>query len=353
MAFCNAEFFLGATGENGFVNRFADVYNNSADWRVYIIKGGAGCGKSTFMKRLADSCDCAILCRCSSDPQSLDAVILPDKKVMIADGTAPHILEPKYAGMCERIVNFFDILDSEMLYKNRNQIREIYKENAQFHKQAKTYISCAGAFLRSRFETATSEIDNAKCRKFASSIAKKYIKKKGESEKIYNIYLEAVTPDGWVCFNKTPNAFCENVITIADDFGAVADAIIRQLLSIAKANNHTVFACYNPILPDVLRGIILPECNFAVVCTDFLSNSFLATKKVHFKRFYKDTKVLTNEQMKFCKKSAKFMISNAEKELRSAKLSHDRLEKYYISVADFPKTDDIFKKVLTEIENIE
>lgn len=353
MAFCNAEFFLGATGENGFVNRFADVYNNETDWRVYIIKGGAGCGKSTFMKRLADSCDGAILCRCSSDPQSLDAVIFPDKKVMIADGTAPHILEPKFAGVCERIVNFFDILDSEVLYKNRSQIREIYKENAEFHKRAKMYIGCAGTFLRSRFDTAVNQVDDKKCRKFVSSIVKKYLKKKGKKQKIYNTYIEAVTPDGWVCFNNTPNAFCENVITIEDDFGAVADAITRQLLKLLKAENHTVFACYNPVLPDVLRGVIVPECNFAIVCTDFLSNSFKATKKVHFRRFYKDVGVLNSEQMKFCKKSAKFMISNAEKELRSAKLSHDRLEKFYISVADFSKTDEIFKKVLTEIKSVE
>ena len=305
------------------------------------------------MKRLADSCDDAILCRCSSDPQSLDAVIFCDKKIMIADGTAPHVLEPKYAGVCERIVNFFDILDNEMLYKNRGQILDIYKENSEFHKRAKMHIGCAGAFLRSRFDASLSQVDNDKCRKFVSSVAKKYLKKKGESQKIYNTYLEAVTPDGWVCFSNTPNAFCENIITIEDDFGAVADTIIRQLLNILKADNHTVFACYNPILPDVLRGIIVPECNFAIVCTDFLSSSFKPTKKVHFRRFYKDVDILNSEQMKFCKKSAKLMISNAENELRGAKLSHDRLEKFYISAADFSKTDDIFKKVLSEIKSVE
>ena len=109
MAFCNAEFFLGATGENGFVNRFADVYNNENDWRVYIIKGGAGCGKSTFMKRIAKKlvslgCETELL-HCSSDPDSLDGVCAREVGFLILDGTSPHVVDPKCPGAVDEIIN--------------------------------------------------------------------------------------------------------------------------------------------------------------------------------------------------------------------------------------------------------
>lgn len=90
----DVSFFLGANSANGFVSRFSNVYNLTDGWRVYIIKGGPGTGKSSLMKKLASSAKergfTPQLCYCSSDPVSLDAVIIPENKFMIADGTAPH-----------------------------------------------------------------------------------------------------------------------------------------------------------------------------------------------------------------------------------------------------------------------
>ena len=35
---------------------------------------------------------------CSSDVDSLDAIAVPSLKVAIVDGTAPHVIEPKFPG---------------------------------------------------------------------------------------------------------------------------------------------------------------------------------------------------------------------------------------------------------------
>ena len=42
--------FLGANSADGFLNRF---YSKGEDLYTYIIKGGPGCGKSSFMKAVA------------------------------------------------------------------------------------------------------------------------------------------------------------------------------------------------------------------------------------------------------------------------------------------------------------
>ena len=87
-------FFLGANTPQGFVSRFDQLADADDGWREYVIKGGPGCGKSTMMKKIVEALednnpDMEII-HCSSDVDSLDAVIVPALKLSIADGTLPH-----------------------------------------------------------------------------------------------------------------------------------------------------------------------------------------------------------------------------------------------------------------------
>ena len=75
----NPKYFLAANSCRGFVSEFES--NCDQNFSTYIIKGGPGTGKSSFMKRVAEkSNETAILCPCSSDPESLDAVIFEKSK---------------------------------------------------------------------------------------------------------------------------------------------------------------------------------------------------------------------------------------------------------------------------------
>ena len=120
------KYFLAANSTSGFVSYFGECYDNLDGWRVYIIKGGPGTGKSSFMRRVALIAESkgidSIYCPCSSDPDSLDAVIFEDIKVVILDGTAPHIVEPSLWGACENIINLGDFWDKSLLYENRKAI---------------------------------------------------------------------------------------------------------------------------------------------------------------------------------------------------------------------------------------
>ena len=87
-------FFLGSNSPQGFVSRFDQLSDPTLGWRTFIIKGGPGTGKSTLMKKAAsamqDICPNLEYIHCSSDVDSLDAVIFPQLRVSIADGTAPQ-----------------------------------------------------------------------------------------------------------------------------------------------------------------------------------------------------------------------------------------------------------------------
>ena len=47
-------FFLGANSPQGFVSRFDQLDCGDPQWHTFIIKGGPGCGKSSFMRRIAE-----------------------------------------------------------------------------------------------------------------------------------------------------------------------------------------------------------------------------------------------------------------------------------------------------------
>ena len=61
---------------------------------LYIIKSGPGSGKSSLMRRVERHLQAAGLkteqVLCSGDPDSLDAVIVPELGAAIVDGTAPQ-----------------------------------------------------------------------------------------------------------------------------------------------------------------------------------------------------------------------------------------------------------------------
>ena len=87
-------YFLGANSPAGFYSLYDELIDPAEAEGIYILKGGPGCGKSTLMRQVAQRAEDAGLrveyIPCSGDPDSLDGVILPEKKVALVDGTAPH-----------------------------------------------------------------------------------------------------------------------------------------------------------------------------------------------------------------------------------------------------------------------
>lgn len=87
-------YFLGANSPTGFFSLYDELIDRETANALFILKGGAGCGKSSFMRRIGRHAEAAgystqyILC--SGDPKSLDALIIPELKTAFVDGTAPH-----------------------------------------------------------------------------------------------------------------------------------------------------------------------------------------------------------------------------------------------------------------------
>ena len=92
------QYFLGANAPSGFYSLYSELIPLESARAIYILKGGPGCGKSTLMRavglRMEEEGLAAEYILCSGDPDSLDALVLPEKGVALVDGTAPHAAAP-------------------------------------------------------------------------------------------------------------------------------------------------------------------------------------------------------------------------------------------------------------------
>lgn len=97
-------YFPGANTGRGFIGHFEGIVPPwSEPHYTYVLKGGPGVGKSTLMKK------CAAIARangftveefrCASDPESFDAVRIPQRRLVLLDGTAPHTIDPAMPGI--------------------------------------------------------------------------------------------------------------------------------------------------------------------------------------------------------------------------------------------------------------
>lgn len=348
------QFFLGCNSERGFVSKFENAYDPTDGWRAFIIKGGPGTGKSTLMKKVAaklsEKGEKVIISPCTGDPDSLDAVIAPGLKVIIMDGTAPHIVEGTYIGASERIVNLGAAFDNEMLYENREKIIGISDKISKTYSKVYRYTSILGAFEndihKMLLPTVKRDKINSYCRNFAKSRLKKLPKKGTETV----CFLDAITCRGKMFFDKTAPLVCKNVITVCDGGGTAADILLKNIKTAALENGYDVAACPDPLNPGGrLKHLLIPEAGTALVSEPSGSQG-ARSRKIHAKRFY-DEKLLSlsKERRNFDKRAMKEIEKITVAAMAEAKSLHDELEKLYTPAVDFAEVDRISEKVISDI----
>ncbi len=312
----NTEFFAGVNTEKGFCG-YLEGYFNQAD-RVYIIKGTPGSGKSTLMKNLASDCEkmgfAVHRILCSSDPESLDGIYLPEKKRGIADGTSPHVLEPK-SPLAKEILfdtgRFINIkkLDRDGIFKASAKKRECYRKGYEYIKSgvAAERSGLLGAVLNK--ESMENCIERFLKRHILSGVF-------GETD--FRV-AAAFTGKGFVNCNPFPKAnkvFCLK--------GLGKEYFLKRLIEKACLMCEKTTLCPHPTRFGEYEGAYFHGKGVYVTLSEKEGEVLRTTRFVTEKEGVKDGLLL-----------AKKAYSLAEKELSKAANHHKELEAYYSSAMDF------------------
>lgn len=347
-------YFLAANSCEGFVSEFGNCYNPNGDWKVYIIKGGPGTGKSSFMRKVAKTAEeknlNCIYCPCSSDPNSLDGVILPEKKTVILDGTAPHTLDPIYPGVCEEILNFGEFWDSEKL-NDKAEIINITNKNKALHATASRYLQAVGQLLLDNYKTALSSTQKPKAERFAKKLCKEYIPKTDKTPYEWVRFIGGVSPQGLISYPETVENACKQIIIVKDKYSACSKIIMEEIRKSALQNGHEIITLKNPFLPSLITDhIIIPKLSLAFVTENDFINFNSDSRRIHSRRFeYTNQLRQSKERLKFNKKATAYLLDCAFSTLSEAKSVHDTLESYYIKAMNFEKLNDFAEKFCKKI----
>lgn len=352
----DVHYFLGTNSPFGFVCFFQQL--NDADSGIYcnILKGGPGTGKSTLMKNVAAEMlgkDMGVdFVHCSSDPDSLDAVIIRDKNICIADGTAPHVIEPVYPGAVENIINLGEAWKKDKLKENKENIIKATKENSAAHSTSIRFLKGAEVMLADSKRIQRNLIMEEKLFAYADRLTRRLFKKKSENAEgsEQKIFLSAITPKGVMFFENTVKALADEIIVVDDSIGSVNGMLMQKIREKAMSNGYDIISAFCPMNPGgTPEHIIIPECSLAFVrkhCTCQIDGG----RTIHAKRFIDNDKLKEFKQrLAFNRKVGDDLILRAVSSLKVAKEIHDKLESYYVPNMDFEKIKQIQKSVIKSL----
>lgn len=350
------QYFLGTNAPTGFYSLYDQLLPPEEARAIYILKGGPGCGKSTLMGRVAARLEDAghpveyILC--SGDPGSLDAILVPGLEAAIVDGTAPHVIEPKYPGAVERYVNMGDCYDAAALRPLRREIIDLMSAYKGCYARAYRILGAAGEVLedqRCALDTAALE---AKLAKRAQGIlSREFPKQKGApAGRVKRRFLGAVTHRGPMTLYDTALAQCGRVYQLADSC-SLAHLLLTPLLEGAVAGGYDVVACPDPMAPHRLAHLLVPELGLAfLTCPGELAPPGKPYRRLRLDEAAGSELLRRNRpRLRFAKKVASALVEEGTAALAQAKSLHDQLELVYNPHVDFGLVDSLARDLGDEI----
>ncbi len=355
--------FLGANTPSGFLSRFDQLADVNDGWRLFVIKGGPGSGKSTLIRRVATELERAGLdaeyIHCSSDADSLDGAIFPELRCAIADGTPPHAIEPKYPGAFETLVCLNDCWDEERLAGARGEIIALSADIASCHRRCCRYLAAAALLQNEVYQLAAACTDAAKIERCAKGIAGREFPRHARQPGCERLrFLSAVTNKGRIFFSDTVRATCDRLYLIDDEWGVSSRLLLIRLRALALASGLDTVSSYCPLSPcERLEHLIIPALRLGFFtknsrhALDVSSLSGVSIHVVHAARFT-DMEALRRRRQRigFTSKMSERLIAEAEDQLAAAKQLHDELEKYYTAATDFDavrlRGDALIEKLL-------
>ena len=359
MSEIHKSFFLGANSPQGFVSRFDQLRPKNQPWDTFILKGGPGTGKSSLMKsvaaRLATYSTNVDYIHCSADTDSLDAIIMNDLHISIADGTSPHTLEPQYAGLGEHFVVLNDAIDSSILANYEQEIKDISAKKSTCHSQCCKLLSASASLVSDTYQIAHAHTDISKISTFAKNFCARECKPVSKSAGKESIrFLSGFTNQGSFVFEDTLTLLCDEIIFVDDDFGSVCTPLLAEIKNISLENGYDVISCYCPLYPfHKLDYLILPEKRMGFVCMNKIHNlKLLPHRIIHSQRFC-DVEQLKEykNRMKFNKKASIQLIERGCCLLADAKEHHKSLETYYGLATNYTQVEEITQKLLQRLES--
>lgn len=254
--------FASSNRADGFHSDFEAVFSEVG--RRILLKGGPGTGKSSFLRAAAEAAEKRGMAverfACSSDPSSLDGVMIPALDLALADATAPHEMSPRLPGAADSLVDLGQFWDRKLLAAHRVEIETLGAKKAAGYRLALLGLRGEGealseglrrlekeALLREKTEAAAGRlIERARGARHSQAVGRQKLR-----------HIETVGMQGRVRLAGLAER-AAGQMTVTPLYGSEAlflEALRRQALDAGLA----VTVSMAPLQPELPNALLLEE----------------------------------------------------------------------------------------------
>lgn len=350
--------FPGGNTSKGFFSFYHYIIRQEEAKRIFILKGGPGVGKSTFMKKTAvemlDRGYDVEYMHCSSDNNSLDGIVIPMIGVAMVDGTAPHVVDPKNPGAVDEIVNLGDYWNETGLKEHRNAIIKVNSEMKGIFARAYRYLNAAWQIYEDSAVLYGSAVDETKINMLAQEIIYELWDGLPLSKTIgrqRSLFASAITPDGFKNY-LNDLLVMDNIYMLKGFPGSGTERLLEKIKTAAIERGFNIEAYYCALNPDKLEHLIIPRMNVSFTTVNkYHSTDVCALRTIDFTGML-DSKAMVLDGSEFAYNQSQIdsLLNKAVGIIHGAKALHDELEAYYIPNMDFTaiqkKWEETMKRIL-------
>ena len=339
-------YFAAANSGNGFVSFFDEIFYAPQIVHRYVIKGGPGTGKSSFLRRVAKHAQMkgkgVRYYYCSSDTDSLDGVII-DGRIALLDGTAPHSCDTALAGACDEIINLGDFWNTARLVESRERISEYAFLKKREYACAYSYLCAASKTAEAGRSLSLRFAQREKLSKNADKICGRCRAGSGSVERMQ---ISAFGVKGGVRLDTLKNA-AEQIYAVEDYYG-VGVLFMLELLRTARLKGCDVAVSYDTVsdlVPDEI--LFLDTRELFYLCRSAPDDE----RTIKCQRFV-DKNALSDVRavQRASAQAYDTLLSLAAERLAAAGRAHALAEQIYVEAMDF---DGVQRKCNATIGDIE
>ncbi len=332
------KFFLNSNSSKGFYSYYNELEKDDFS-KLYLVVGAPGTGKSTLMVKKENEINDNDIEKiyCSSDHNSLDAIIFNNHKLVYADSTSPHILNVKYPIVKDNIINLYQFINEENLENEKENIINAINKKQLLYQRVYKFLHIAGKLDEEIKNTNSQNLDADKIKRSAKNYICKNINiKPSKVFKIKKRFLSSISYNGIITFFNEVSKNYEKIFVYEDNI-EINNIFMKEISEYLNQLKISHIKCYCALQPDKIEHILIPEKNTAFV-TSNKYHTYIGKyyRKINAKRFINNSFEQSN-RTKFNKKAKVLFIKKSEEILYEAKNVHETLEKIFNKAMDFSK----------------
>ena len=331
--------FASSNSFYGFRSYFGEAFDSEGYDRIFVLKGGPGTGKNTLMRKCAELSEHSGYdtekIYCSSDPRSLDGVIIGNgrKKVAVLDGTAPHERDAVIPVAVDIIINLGDAFNKEGLTLAKKSIIELNKNKSREYINAYNELSFSSVYWTKIKAELFKSIDNNKIKRLLDSLRRSDCV---ANKKPYRRLVSSFSKFGYRSLTLSDDSIID--ITLSGD--PVLAAILCTAIGVRSVNIDAVLL--SPLDPEIYEAVNIGDTLISIQNggkASVFANEFFSVEP-------------NTEYITYLRENMKAHLTLAVGHLEAASVSHFALEDIYSPMMDFGKINGIATNILEEIKNI-